>query len=160
MSGQLRRLWFTLGTIVVGVLPGCIYASERLLDHRRGVADPYFVGKFEFTNRDGTNKRIQIYLKDNQYLVEAEPGLLLVSLHSLKGDILVAQQWNPRLSRNFPPYTYYLIRKSAEGFELGEEALCKPPCTASTSAELLQRLEDQSRDFAADPKKRVAFRRT
>lgn len=145
---------------VSAILAGCVASTERLLDEQQGLADSSFTGRFTY-ELAGKNRNIQIFLKDRKYLIEEDGRLTsFATLHRLRDDILITQGWNVKRTGGDAPYIYYLLRKTAMGFEV-DGHLCDSTanCAVRTQEELIRKLESQAAAFLSTPKDRLYVQR-
>jgi hypothetical protein len=158
---RCKNLLAAVGLGVALALTGCVSSSDRILDERDALADSYFTGRFAYRFVDKV-REMQIFQNGKKYLIEENGKLVsLATLHPLRDDFLIVQTWNTKRGGADPPYVYYLLRKTADGFEVGKE-LCSEAdrlCTADTRTELLRKLELQTRLFLSEQEKRLSVRR-
>jgi hypothetical protein len=160
--GVLRctNLYAVISMVTALAMAGCVSSSDRILDERDALADSYFTGRFVYQFVDKT-REMRIFQNGKKYLIEENGKLVsLATLHPFRDDFLIVQTWNLKRGGGDPPYMYYLLRKTSDGFEVGKE-LCSGSdrsCAADTRTELFRKLDLQTKLFLAAQEKRVYFR--
>ena len=112
-----RKISLALLANLAILLQGCVTSQVPLLDDSSPIADPAFTGHYEYVDPQQKTSKIDVFLKDNLYLL-VEGGKLkaIVTLHAwdAQAGVQIAQLRNVGKRE----YGYFLIRRTNEGAEL------------------------------------------
>ena len=132
-----KSVLLTLTLLLLATLTGCVVSKTRLLEESAGISDQYFTGPFSYELLDHTHN-VLLHLNGKRYVIEEnEKPSGFATLHSFRDGIQIMELVDSRAS-----YGYFLLRKTAYGFEVSD--LCKEeekPCEAKTRRELMSKLD-------------------
>lgn len=120
ISGLSRR-WLLLLPLL---LQGCVVSQIPIFDEKDAIIEPSFTGHYTFKGLEKVPANWEVFLKDNKYVMVADPKQVFVAtLHPWHDSTYLVQF---RQIGTPKTYSYFLARKSDTGFELNFI-----PCEAS-----------------------------
>jgi tetratricopeptide (TPR) repeat protein len=159
--GRLLTRRSAISLLFFACFAGCtVESNTRLLEEKAAIADPYFTGTFDDSTDPGKVHRIHVRLNGKRYIVELENNnSLFVTLHKFRRELLVGEDFVEKSPREDRPYHYWLMRKTAQGFEVGNGCPKAELCKAATRQQLLHNLDLLAAAYLRDPKYWLPIRR-
>lgn len=124
---SIIRLQLLCLLLIAVALPGCVLSQVPLLEDKTAIIDPSLTGHYRLSGVDKLPLELDVYLKENRYVVVAAPkDIFIMTLHPLQDSTYLAQL---RKTGGNSRYIYFLSRKSDSGLEINFipcDAGCEP----------------------------------